>query len=110
MLAGRRAESVAAHVKYLPSPHEKAPPRLREFRACMSALEEALTMPIFELLNLRTQRRLGDVKLIRSPSKTQLLCNSNECDEVTEIWALVHNALTWLLYLAGRALRVDASE
>jgi hypothetical protein len=47
------------------------------------------------------------VKLIRSPSKTQLLCNSNECNKMTEIWALVHSALTWLLYPTGRALRVD---
>jgi hypothetical protein len=36
----------------------------------MSALEEALTVPIFELLDLRTQCRLRDVKLIRCPPKT----------------------------------------
>ena len=86
-------------MKYLPRPHKKAAPRLREFRACMSSLEESLTVPIFELLNLRAQRRLRNVKLISSSSKTQLLGNGNECDEVTEIWALVHNALpgcsTW---------------
>jgi hypothetical protein len=60
----------------------------------MPALEKSLTVPIFELLDLSTQRRLGDVKLTRSSSKTQLLCDGNECNEVTEIWALVHVAPT----------------
>jgi hypothetical protein len=94
MLARRRTEGVATHMKYLPCPYKKAAPRLGEFRASMSALEKALTMPIFKLLDLRTQCRLSDVKLIRSSSKTQLLCNGHECNEVTEIWALVHDAQT----------------
>jgi hypothetical protein len=60
----------------------------------MSALKEPLTVPIFELLNLRAQRRLRDMELSGSASETQLLCNGNECNEMTEIWSLVHDAQT----------------
>ena len=50
---------------------------------------------------------LRDVKLTRCSAKTQLLCNGDECNEVTEIWALIHNALTWLLYSAGRKMHAE---
>jgi hypothetical protein len=86
---------------------EQAAPRLCEFRAGMSALEETFTVPIFELFDLCTQCRLRDVKLTRCSAKTQLLCNGDECNEVTEIWALIHNALTWLLYSAGRKMHAE---
>jgi hypothetical protein len=67
--------------------------------------EKALSMPLFKLLDLLAQSRLGHIEPSGSLAEAQLLCDGDECDEVTKIGALNHGCTNLeMLNSAGRSM------